>query len=322
MSGYDSSTYELLEQLDDDSVSYYKWVIYIYFQMDPNSYNIIMYPNSNEFSDDEYIIMENLEYYTYYTLTANEFTSERYTFASWNTESDGSGTSYEDGAKVRNLTTTDGDTVTLYAQWAISISAKILSQEDKSTVLCGVEFSLFELICEDDSHDHTSDDDLIDVDDYDTSCWELFGTYTSDETTGEFTLEDLYITETYRLVETKTVEDYLLPSGQWNLSYATESLEVSAIGNPPAVTIETDDDGNGILYLYNGSSYDLPLTGLFGTSGFYKVGTILIVFGLCVIVIAKLRLRKRKISVGKIRSLKNSVHNARRIINNWNKKIS
>ena len=257
-----------------------------------------------------------------YTLTTNAFTRKGYTFTGWNTEADGSGTSYEDGEIVSNLTTTDGDTVTLYAQWeknTVSISAKVLSQEDKSTVLCGVEFSLFELICEDDSHDHTSDDDLIDVDNYDTSCWELFGTYTSDETTGEFILEDLYITEMYRLVETKTVENYLLPSGQWNLSYATESLEVSAISNPPAVTIETDDDRNETLYLYNSSSYDLPLTGLFGTSDFYKIGTTLIVFGLCVSIIAKLRLRKRKVSVSKIRSLKKSVHNARRIINNWDK---
>ena len=35
----------------------------------------------------------------------------------WNTKSDGSGTTYKDKAKVKNLTSTDGDTVTLYAIW-------------------------------------------------------------------------------------------------------------------------------------------------------------------------------------------------------------
>ncbi|MCM1120297.1 MAG: InlB B-repeat-containing protein [bacterium] len=40
-----------------------------------------------------------------------------YTFAGWNTEADGSGTSYDDKASVENLTETNNRTVTLYAQW-------------------------------------------------------------------------------------------------------------------------------------------------------------------------------------------------------------
>ncbi len=51
------------------------------------------------------------------TLTANSFTRTGYTFTGWNTAANGSGTSYTNGQSVNNLTTENGATVTLYAQW-------------------------------------------------------------------------------------------------------------------------------------------------------------------------------------------------------------
>ena len=56
-------------------------------------------------------------YGTAQNLTANSFTRDGYNFAGWNTQADGNGTSYADGATVKNLSTTNGATVTLYAQW-------------------------------------------------------------------------------------------------------------------------------------------------------------------------------------------------------------
>ena len=56
-------------------------------------------------------------YDTAKTLTANGFTKTGYTFKGWNTKADGSGTSYADKASVKNLSSTNGATVTLYAQW-------------------------------------------------------------------------------------------------------------------------------------------------------------------------------------------------------------
>lgn len=50
-------------------------------------------------------------------LTENGFEKTGYTFSGWNTKADGSGTSYQDKEKVKNLTDKDEDTVTLYAQW-------------------------------------------------------------------------------------------------------------------------------------------------------------------------------------------------------------
>ena len=59
--------------------------------------------------------------YTYdieQALTANAFTRTGYTFEGWNTQADGTGTSYTDKQSVSNLSSTDGATITLYAQWA------------------------------------------------------------------------------------------------------------------------------------------------------------------------------------------------------------
>ena len=45
------------------------------------------------------------------------YTREGFTFVGWYTNSDGTGTSYEDGESVRNLTDRNGVTVSLYAVW-------------------------------------------------------------------------------------------------------------------------------------------------------------------------------------------------------------
>ena len=50
-------------------------------------------------------------------LAENAYTKVGYTFAGWNTQSDGSGTPYTDKQEVSNLTDTNGDVITLYAQW-------------------------------------------------------------------------------------------------------------------------------------------------------------------------------------------------------------
>ena len=51
-------------------------------------------------------------------LTANGFSSASSKFVGWNENADGTGTAYKDGQNVKNLTSTDGATVTLYAIWS------------------------------------------------------------------------------------------------------------------------------------------------------------------------------------------------------------
>lgn len=56
-------------------------------------------------------------YGTAQNLTANTFTRSEHEFIGWNTKADGTGTSYANSISVNNLSTTDGDEITLYAQW-------------------------------------------------------------------------------------------------------------------------------------------------------------------------------------------------------------
>ena len=51
-------------------------------------------------------------------LTANKFKKENKAFVGWNTKADNTGQSYDNTAQVKNLSSTDKDTITLYAQWA------------------------------------------------------------------------------------------------------------------------------------------------------------------------------------------------------------
>ena len=59
----------------------------------------------------------SMEYDKSKNLSTNTFSYSGYRFLNWNTESNGSGQAYSDGQSVKNLTATNGDTVTLYAQW-------------------------------------------------------------------------------------------------------------------------------------------------------------------------------------------------------------
>ena len=300
---------------------------------------LICEDETHEHDTDEDLI-DTGSYDITYTLNENGFVRLGYTFIGWNTEVDGSGTSYANEEEFSNLTYEDGGTVTLYAQWEenkvtiniTKVSSETSTDEDGNTVytyLEGVEFSLYMPICEDETHDH--DTDLIDTGSYDTTCWELIGTYTTGSD-GTFTLSDLPITGIYRLVETSTVEDYLLPSGQWKIEfdygnltddeavidYNGQGVKITAIGNPPALslqTVSTDGTETDILYLYNSSSYDVPTTGSFETNNFYLVGIPIILMGIIILLIWK----RRTYTLNKFSSLRNLVNDARRIIDNWDK---
>jgi uncharacterized repeat protein (TIGR02543 family) len=50
-------------------------------------------------------------------LAANSFSRTGYAFAGWNTRADGGGTSYNEGAGVKNLSSVNGAAVTMYAIW-------------------------------------------------------------------------------------------------------------------------------------------------------------------------------------------------------------
>lgn len=77
---------------------------------------------------------QRMQYDQWANLDRNVFSRPGYRFAGWDTHR-GTGTSYEDGERVRNLTETDGDVITLYARWVeddhVSITYKVESDDGK-----------------------------------------------------------------------------------------------------------------------------------------------------------------------------------------------
>ncbi len=81
----------------------------------PITYTVVFKPN-----EGDVLPVEQSQTFTYdklENLTKNEFTRDGYTFVRWNTEEDGSGTSYTDKENVINLSATQDANVILYAQW-------------------------------------------------------------------------------------------------------------------------------------------------------------------------------------------------------------
>ena len=89
------------------------WDITYYAKFIPNTYTIKFNNNGGSGSMGDLA----MTYDVAKNLTSNSFTRTGYTFSGWNTKEDGTGTSYSNGASVKNLTSTDGATITLYAKW-------------------------------------------------------------------------------------------------------------------------------------------------------------------------------------------------------------
>ncbi len=86
-----------------------------------NKYSVAFDPNDISYPGSEPAAgtMENQEmtFGTETRLSRNGFEKKYHRFTSWNTERDGSGREFEDTQGVSDLTTQEGETVTLYAQW-------------------------------------------------------------------------------------------------------------------------------------------------------------------------------------------------------------
>ncbi|MCG4591682.1 InlB B-repeat-containing protein, partial [Eubacterium callanderi] len=86
----------------------------LYAQWRANKYSIQFDGNT---ADGGSMADQAMTYDEAASLERNSYTKTGYTFTGWNTQADGSGTAYGDGEEVKNLTTVDGETVPLYAQW-------------------------------------------------------------------------------------------------------------------------------------------------------------------------------------------------------------
>lgn len=78
---------------------------------------------------------QQFTYDTAQNITTNGYIKEGYSFTGWNTNSDGTGTSYTDGQSVTNLTTENNGIVNLYAEWeANKYKVKFNSNEGTGTM--------------------------------------------------------------------------------------------------------------------------------------------------------------------------------------------
>ncbi len=90
-------------------------IVKLYAQWTPIHYSIVFDKNDDAAQGS----MENqsIAYDEPTVLRENTFAKEHYKFMGWNTQTDGTGTSYVNKAEVTNLASEEGATITLYAQW-------------------------------------------------------------------------------------------------------------------------------------------------------------------------------------------------------------
>ena len=91
-------------------------VVTMYAQWTPIIYYVAFDKNGGTGTD---MMVQKFIYDTAQELFENAYTRKGYNFDGWNSKANGSGTPYTDKQSVKNLSVTQDDMVTLYAQWQI-----------------------------------------------------------------------------------------------------------------------------------------------------------------------------------------------------------
>lgn len=201
-------------------------------------------------------------------LTQNAFTRPGYTFAGWNTKANGSGTPYADQAAVKNLSATDGSSITLYAQWTLDTPAVTL-EASQAGATYGETITLTAQV-----------DHKISGLQY-TYTWYKDGTLLSGETGKTLTLSDVADSGSYSVQVTITGDGdqkVTQTSGTKNITIAPRKAELewnytgpfSYTGNPCTVTavVKNQVEGDTFTLTYSGNqgtdvgSYQAQVTGL------------------------------------------------------------
>lgn len=86
-----------------------------------NKYTVIYNPNAPTETTTGSMENSKYEYNTTARLSENEYQRTGYTFKNWNTKPDGTGTTYNNGQEIENLTQTANGIVNLYAEWTANI---------------------------------------------------------------------------------------------------------------------------------------------------------------------------------------------------------
>lgn len=87
---------------------------YFYAVWSPNKYTVKYNANGGSGS----MSLSTHTYDQYKTLTSNKFSRSGYYFLGWSKSSSATSATYSDGQSIKNLTSTNGETVNLYAVWS------------------------------------------------------------------------------------------------------------------------------------------------------------------------------------------------------------
>ncbi len=85
----------------------------LFAQWKPISYKVVFMPNDGDGTP----VTQEFSYDEEKPLSANDFRNTGKSFLVWNTEKNGKGTGYLNKEIVKNLSSTNGEKITLYAQW-------------------------------------------------------------------------------------------------------------------------------------------------------------------------------------------------------------
>lgn len=201
-------------------------------------------------------------------LTQNAFTRPGYTFAGWNTKANGSGHPYADQAAVKNLSATDGSSITLYAQWTLDTPAVTL-EASQAGATYGETITLTA------QADHAASGLQYEY------AWYKEGTLLSGETGEILTLSDVAHSGSYSVQVTITGDGdqkVTQTSGTKNITIAPRKAELewhytgpfSYTGNPCTVTavVKNQVEGDTFTLTYSGNqgtdvgSYQAQVIGL------------------------------------------------------------
>lgn len=158
-----------------------------------------------------------------------------------------------------------------------------IAKEDKSIKLSGTNFSLYKLVCTEHEKGY-HDRELIDCKkEEENTCWKKIGEYITDEN-GEITINDLRVTDEFRLVETKASDNRKISKGQWKIELESDLIIVTPIGDASTSTVD-----NGKITIENEKKIvvDLPVTGGIGIYIYIIIGTIITVVTLNMLIYNK-----------------------------------
>ncbi len=205
----------------------------LYAQWNPIQYTIVFDGNGHTSGSTASMTMQ---YEESKPLTENGFVKTNHRFTGWNTNADGSGTEYSDKQTVKNLSTTDGATITLYAQW--------------------VEGRLLRLEAIAPNAPYREGTDVI-------SSFHLINESTADCVPDDHVAVRFYVFEDDTIIKTVLLSDVVVPANEQNLLYFKWTVPTSLSDKLISIggeIVENDTAYGAIRYAYTTTAYVISST--------------------------------------------------------------